>query len=195
MTAMTHADEPPDTDRTGPSPPRWEFPEVAAVVVLAAVGVLALGGLATGIARSTQGGTAGGLPGRVYVGTSVLFGSLWASFVLAAVLLGLIGLCWWHLGEWEPASEDEESSHGTAEALGHASRTRSIVVWVQVALVVTAAGAISELVGALLETVGSGGAARWAADFNAGANALAVLAMAVTGVVLGRRLTNLYGKQ
>ena len=192
MTALTNADEPPDTDRTGPSShPRWEFPEIAVVVVLAAVGVLALGGLATGIARSFQ-GNAISPPGfdRQYVGSSIQFGALWANVVLAAVLLGLMGVCWWNLGEWEPEPDEARSEDGAAEAEGHINRGRNIVIAVQVALGLTSMAAIASLVGAIIGY--HSGIVYWAPDFNAGANAVAVLAMAITGVVVGRGLTNRY---
>ncbi len=129
---------------------------------------------------------------RQTVGASIEFGSLWATVVLAVVLLGLIGVCWWHLGEWERGPEDDEPTQITAEALGHTLRTRGIVLWVQVMFVITAAGAIAELVGAVMERFGTGGVASWASDFDTGANTLAVLAIAVTGVLFGRHLTSRY---
>ena len=191
---MPNSSEANDTlpaNGTGPPSARWEFPELAAVVILASVGALALGGLATGIAESLQGpsGAPSGFDRQV-VGYSITFGTLWASFVLAAILLGLMGVCWWHLGEWEQESEVDQTPQERAEALGHASRTLNIVIWVQAALVLVAAGAISGLVGAILSTIGSGGTPAWAPDLNVEANTLAVLAMAATGVLFGRRLTS-----
>jgi hypothetical protein len=191
MTALTHADEPPYTDRTGPSPPRWEFPEVAAVVVLAAVGVLAVGGIAAGIVESQRNLGTSAPPGfdRQLLGGSLVAGSSWASLVVGIVLLGLVGLCWWNVGQWEPDGDDVDPESDDVEALGHIGRCRAITVWIQVVLGVTALAAVADFVGGVIEHFDG---VDWAPNVDAGANMLAVLAVAGTGVVLGRRLTNRY---
>jgi hypothetical protein len=62
-------------------------------------------------------------------------------------------------------------------------------VSVQVLLAVTAAGAIAEPAGPIVETTASGRTPFWATDFNPGAKH-AVLVVATTAVALGRRLTD-----
>jgi len=151
------------------------------VVVLAAVAVLALGGLATGLAMSAAAHVG---YSRLLTGRSVEFGAAWASTVLAAVLLlGVLGLCWWHLGTW--ARRQGHDSHSVVAKL-HVARIRGIVTWVEAAFVLTAVASIAQLVGAVMGSTGS--VAIWAPDFNVGANMAAVLMIAVTGVVFGRRL-------
>lgn len=156
-------------------------------MVLIGVALLAIGGLAAGIARSTAAPTAVP-PGfdRQFLGSSIQLGSGWASFVLAVLLLGVMGVCWWNLREWELEADETESPEDTAESDGHLRRGCGIVTATELALVVIGAGAIAAFVGTLLEI--QSGVAVWSVDFVAGAGTLAVLVVATTGVLLGRRL-------
>jgi hypothetical protein len=181
MTTVPVADQPPTIHDVGPPVPRWEYPEVAALVVLVAVAVLATGGLATGLAMSLG----RGVPfNRFFTGRAIELGSFWASAVLAAVLLGVLGQCWWHLSRWE--RQRDHSSRSIVAAL-HVARGRNLVTWLQAAFVLTAIAAICQLVGAIM--AGGGSVTIWAPDFNTGANVLAVLVLTVTGIIFCRRLT------
>ena len=130
MTTTSIAEEPPIiTDDTGPAPPSWEFPEIAAVVVLVAVGLLALGGLATGLATVWQ----QRLPGfnRVLAGRAVGLGGGWANVPLAGVLLGVMGVCWWTQRRWKPRLDNP--SQGIIAAI-HIGRCGAFAIWTQAAL-------------------------------------------------------------
>jgi hypothetical protein len=192
MTTVPIADEPEATAQdVGPPGPAWELPEIGVVVILIGVGLLAIGGLATGIARSF--GAPGAYPpgfDRQFVGASIQFGTTWASFVLAAVLLGLMGVCWWNLNEWEPEADDAQSPEDRAESEGHLRRGCGIIVAIQIALVLTSAASIAALVGAILEYQRP--IVAWSIDFSVGAGTLAVLIVATTGVLRGRRLVSQY---
>jgi hypothetical protein len=194
MTNVPIADEPTTTaDDVGPSAPAWEFPEIVVVVILCGVVLLGVGGLATGIARSFAAPST--FPSgfdRQFVGDSVQLGSNWASFVLAAVLLGLMGVCWWNLNEWEPEEDQVQSSGEITQTQGHLRRGCVIIVATQATLVLTSAGALAALVGAILAYQSGSGVELWSTYFNVGAGTLAVLIVATTGVLLGRRLVNQY---
>jgi len=194
MTTVPTADEPASTeDRVGPPRPAWEFPEIGAVVILTGVALLAVGGLATGIAHSFAAPSTFP-PGfdRQFVGDSVQLGSTWASFVLAAVLLGLMGVCWWNLNEWELDVDQVQSPDDVAETQGHLRRGCAIIVATQVTLVLMSAAAIAALVGAILSYQSGSGVTLWSTYFDTAAGTLAVLIVAATGVLLGRRLVSQY---
>lgn len=176
-----------DGGGAGEPPVDWEVPEVAAVAVLVAVGLLVLGGLATGIAAAS--GASGSIPpgaGVVVAGSSIQTGAAWAEPLLAILLLGVLGLCWWQVDGWSDASEDTESS----EVAGHLRRGRQIAVWVQGALILTLAGSASLFAGMLL--VNSYGGNRssliWSRDLYQAASLLAVAALVSGGLWIGTRL-------
>ena len=148
--------------------------------VLVAVALLALGGLATGLAMSAarQVGYS-----RFLTGRSTEFGAAWASAVIAAVIFGVLGVCWWRLLTWE---QRRDTGEGSVVAELHVARIRGLLTWIEVAFLLTSVASIAQLVGAVMASVGS--VAIWAPDFNVGANMVAVLVIAVTGVVYGRRL-------
>lgn len=192
MTTVPAADEPAiSEDDLGPPGPAWEFPEIGIVVVLVGVGLLALGGMATGIARgfAVPSPYPPGLS-RQFVGASIQLGAVWATFLPAALLLGLMGVCWWNLNEWEPDADEVESPDDMVEAEGHLRRGRGIVIATQIALVLTSTAAIAGLVGAILEYQSA--SQLWPSYFYTGAQTLAVLLVATTGVLLGRRLVSRY---
>ncbi len=97
-----------------------------------------------------------------------------------------MGVCWWNLREWELEADETESAEDTAESDGHLRRGCGIVTATELALVVIGAGAIAAFIGTLLEI--QSGVVVWSVDFVAGAGTLAVLVVATTGVLLGRRL-------
>ena len=185
MTTVPVEDEPPfNTDDTGP-PPSWEFPEIAAVVVLVAVGLLVLGGIAAGIAESLRNYGVAAPPeiSNQRLGSSLAVGGDWATTALTAVLLGVMGLCWWNLRE---KVENDLSAHNLNYALRHIQRWHMIAPWVQAGLIISVLAAIAQFVGVVIEQ--SGRTEILAPYFLAGANMLAVLVLAAAGVLLVRRL-------
>jgi len=121
----------------------WDVPEVGAAVILVAVGLLVLGGLATGIAAAS-GGTQ---PlGTGVEGSFIQLGALWAEPLLAIVLLGVLGLSWWRVDVWSGAP----SETALAEVRGHIRRGQHIALWVNGALVLTLAGSMSTFAGLIL---------------------------------------------
>lgn len=110
----------------------WDVPEFGAIAVLVGMGVLVVGGLASGIDTAV---TAFGAP------TAVEFGAEWAEPVLAMILLGVIGLSWWQFQAW--ADADFDDANDETEATVHMDRFLKIALWAQIGLVLTIAGTAS----------------------------------------------------
>jgi hypothetical protein len=111
-----------------------------------------------------------------------------AIVTIADVLLGVLGVWWWHLGRWE-SLDNQAPPHDDGVALRHVARDRAMVIWVEAAFGFTAVAAVAHFVGSVLLGISPGPWA-WSQDFIVGANMVAVLGMAGTGVVLARRLTH-----
>jgi len=168
----------------------WEVPEIAAATVLVATGVLMAGGLAAGIVASTP-SYGGGTPSRITASTAISFGATWAGPLLAIVLLGVVGLCWWQADAWGAGSETDEVRDHVSEAAGHVRRAHRINQWTQVEFLLVCAGAGALVVSsALLSTGGiSANAVNLARIIVEVANLLAVLAVAGVGAWIGRKVT------
>lgn len=175
-----------DDDAREP-PVDWEVPEIAAIAILVAVGLLVLGGLATGIAASAGAPAAFG-PGAeaVATGSAIQVGAVWAEPMLAIVLLGVLGVCWWHVDAWSGAVSDADR----AEAAGHILRGRKIARWVSVALVLTLAGSVALFAGLLLTNSHSGNVPSliWSRDIYEAASVLAVATIVLGGMWATTRL-------
>jgi len=167
----------------------WEVPEIATVTVLVATGVLMAGGLAAGIVASTP-SYGGGTPLRITASTAISFGATWAGPLLAIVLLGVVGLCWWQADAWCAGSETGEKRDDVNEAAGHVRRAHRISQWTQVELLLVCAGAVALVASsALLSTGGiSANAVDWARIIVEVANLVAALAVAGVGVWIGRKV-------
>ncbi|MHB8264219.1 MAG: hypothetical protein ACYDGY_10850 [Acidimicrobiales bacterium] len=170
----------------------WEAPEVAAVAVLVAVTVLIVGGLVSGIVASTS--TYGPFPAtQLIAGAVITAGAEWADSLVAVVLLGVIGICWWQSEAWADASEPDDEHDRVLQAYGHVRRANRISVLAQGALFLTCAGAIALLVGGVLQTTGQGGntgSLNWSHCIFQGANLLAVLVVAGAGYWAGRQVNS-----
>lgn len=165
----------------------WEVPEVAAAAVVVAVGLLVLGGLATGIAAAAGApGLLGPGSGAAVAGTSIQDGAEWAGPLLAMVLLGVVGLCWWQVDRWSGAPDDVDA----AEVAGHVLRSQRIARWATGALVLTLAGSIAHFAGYLLAntTVGNHSSFVWSHDIYEAASVLAVAVVASGGIWAAMRL-------
>lgn len=193
MTDHSLPDAPPPVgDDPGP-PPSWEVPEIIGVAVVTIVGILAAGGLGTGIARSIEFAQPNGFPGSsLETWNAVQFGSEWASPLIAALLLGVLGLCWWQLQAWSEIIESPDADDDVAEAAGHMRRARRMVRWTGAALVLTAAGSIAGCAAAIGAVVGEPGA-EWSVEIYADADLLAVLVLLAAAVFVGRHLGLRYG--
>ncbi len=101
--------------------PAWEVPEKVAVALLASVVVLAMGGLAAGIARFVV-YNGEPFPGNQAVWSAIEFGAQWADVFVAAVLLAVLGLCWWQLQAWAEVIEDPDDAGQLLDAVGHTAR-------------------------------------------------------------------------
>lgn len=162
----------------------WEVPEIAAVVVLVAFAVLALGGLVAGIIFSTSIG--GGFPAtRQFTGEAITFGAAWAGPLLAIALLGVVGLGWWQIDTCKEAGDEEPRRFDDHEVHGRMRRAWLIAVAAQVALILTVAGSIAALVGTVLASLG-GGAQNWSRFVIEGASLVGVLVIAAGGWKIGR---------
>lgn len=163
----------------------WEVPEIAAVVILTAVGILILGGLATGIAAAVGSpGAFGPGAGDVLKGASIQAGAEWAEPLLAIVLLGVLGLCWWHVSAWSDMSD-----HAPSQVVSHIRRGRQIARWVNGTLLLTLAGSIALLAGEVLTYSQSHQSSLiWSHYIYEGASVLAVAAITAGGLWASTRL-------
>lgn len=168
-------------------PADWAVPEIAAVVVLLAVGLLVLGGLASGVAAAWgSSGAFGPGAGEVLAGSSIEIGAEWADPVLAMVLLGVLCLCWWQVDGWSSASD-----HGDpVDMADHIVRSREIAGWVSRTLVLTLAGSVALFVGVVLANSRAGSASSliWSRDIYEAASVLAVTTIASGGIWASGRL-------
>jgi hypothetical protein len=164
----------------------WEVPEVAAVAVVIAVGLLVVGGVVTGIVDTVSVHSRGAE--TQMAGLGILEGAMWAQPALAAILLGVLGACWWRIQAWSltgGARHEEEPSRASE----HIGRERQIARWVLWALGLTAVGSVALFAGELMDTKGMP-APLWTTDVSVGASSLAVIAIAVAGMWVGRLLRN-----
>jgi len=181
----------PDPNEARNREPRldWEVPEIVAVAVLVTVAVLAVGGLATGIARSVT--FQSPYTGFFSIWNAVQFGAQWAGPLIALAVLGVLGVCWWQLQAWAEVIEmPDNSDDDLPEALGHMHRARLMISWAVGALGVTAAGSVAGFA-AQVGQQGRIGLA-WPPDLISGAGMLAVLVVVSTGVLVGRQLNHRY---
>ena len=161
----------------------WEVPEIAATAVLVAVGALIVGGLATGVlvANSAE------LP---YAGLSqqtwnaIAFGTAWANPLVAIVLLGVMGLCWWRADRWIERPDDEPRF-----AAGHLGRVRRIAVWAVVGLLISAVAAVASLAAVIGFNIPSHAPQLVATRvIPTAASAIGVIAVVSAGVATRRRI-------
>ena len=128
--------------RDGGSPP-WEAPEIVAVAILVAFFVVVIGALATGIDI----GTTTSLPFSdplMNTWNAVQFGTTWAEPLIAIILLGVVGLCWWQVDAWTDGTGADDEDAPTA--FGHIRRARRISLWAVSSLIITTVGAIAGMV-------------------------------------------------
>jgi hypothetical protein len=151
MTSPYGLDELPP-EESDPNPRlEWEVPEIVGATILVSIAILAIGGLVTGIARDIA-TTGGALPigsGNQQVWYAVQIGAEWASPVVALILMGVVGLCWWQWQGWSEVIEDPDRIEELSEALGHLRRAQRTAMWTRVVLVVTALGSIAVFVAQL----------------------------------------------
>ena len=154
-----------------------------AAAVLGGVGILAVGGLAVGMARIAV--VSAPLGEGQYIWSAIDIGAEWANFLVAVIVLGVLGLCWWQLHAWAEVVDDPEEASQLPDALGHIRRARRLTRWAEVALGLTLLGSVA----GFAATVGTGGTTElWVFDLVAGAQMLAVIVIFVAGIVVGRQL-------
>jgi len=172
----------------GGAGPAWEAAEILGAAVLGGVGILAMGGLAVGIARIAV--IQEPFANSQYSWNAIEFGAEWANFVVAVIVLGVLGLCWWQLQAWTAVVEDPEEAGQLPDALGHIRRAGQLTRWAEVALGLTLLGSVA----GFAASVGTGGTTQlWVLDLIAGAQMLAVIVIFVAGIVVGRQLGRGYG--
>ncbi len=188
MTDQSVPEDPLDDGYPSEPPLAWEVPEIFGAAVLACVSVLAVGGLATGIARAITESASNFPPGlgSQEVWNAIQFGSQWAGPLLAIVVLGVLGLCWWQVDAWlevteTPGHDDDDES----EARGHMHRAHLIARWAMVTLAVTAAGSIA---GFVAEVGTNAGQRIWTIDIYGGGSLLAVLVLLGAAVPVNRKI-------
>jgi hypothetical protein len=165
----------------------WEVIEIVGACVLVTIAILAAGAVAAGIGQSVD--TSPFLTTTVWDAIEV--SSLWASPVVALLLLGVLGLCWWQLEAWSEVMDgpDEED---VADGLGHTRRARMMAVWTVVALILTGVGSVAGFAARLGSDIG--GDTVWTIDVAAGASMIAVLVVLASAGLVGRQLSRQYGR-
>jgi len=193
VTSPLPPDMSPPADDDSDLPPSWEVPEIIGVAVVGVVAILAAGGLGTGIARSTEFAPPSGFPGSsLEVWNAVQFGSEWASPLTAALLLGVLGLCWWQLQAWSEVIESPDPDDDVAAAAMHMHRARRMARGTGAALLLTAAGSIASFAAAIGANAGQP-VGQWSLDIYAGAYLLGVVVLLVAALSVSRHLGLRYG--
>ena len=171
-------------DDTGRRPRlAWEVPEVAAMAVLVAFTVLAVGGLVAGIVFSTQVG--GYATSREFAGEAIEFGASWAEPLLAIALLGVVGLSWWQIEAWAETGGEEPQLSRQREVRGHTARACRLGVAAQISLLLTLAGSVAALVGTVMAGPGTGVQVWWRYVVGA-ASLIGVLSITAGGWKIGQ---------
>ena len=129
----------------------WELPEIVVAAILAAVGALALGGLASGIAGAIE--ASNPFLGGVSTAGIIVQSTSWAeSFAAFMVLISLL-VVWWHVEKWSEVIDSDEDEL----ALLHVMRARLLAVWAGIAAVVVVAAAITYFVSYQIDLQSPGG--------------------------------------
>jgi len=140
----------------------WEIQEIVAVGLLAVIAILAVTGLASGIAVTNTGiGSFGGQSlDDQHWANLLLYATRWNGAYTAFILLSATGLVWWQVDGWVDRLidlEDVDVEDGTSdgddvvEAVKHLARNKGIATWIGVLLVVTSLAAIGSFVGVVLQ--------------------------------------------
>jgi hypothetical protein len=165
----------------------WEVPEIVAVAILAAFFVIVVGALATGIYVITTQSPGLGVDPMANTWNAISFGASWAEPLLAVIVLGVIGLCWWQVEAW--SEEIEADAEEPSGAFGHVRRARQISRWALLSLLVTAIGAVAGLIAQVgLNVLGHFGPVTWVRFIGVVASVIAVLIVAVAGLLVVQRL-------
>ena len=164
----------------------WEAPEITGGAILVAFFVTVVGGLAMEIDVSAS-QQAPFFDPMENVWNAVQFGSSWAEPLLAIILLGVVGICWWQVDTWSEEL-DEESQEGSV-ALGHLRRARCISQWALGGLILTATGSIAGLIALIgLNVPLHAGQVTWTRVIGVGAATAATVVIVVAGLVVVTRL-------
>jgi len=157
------------------------------VAVLVAFFVIALGGLATGIdVSSSQQAPYLGDP-MENIWNAIQFGASWAEPLLAIVLVGVVGLCWWQVEAW--SEEIEEARPEGVVAVGHVRRARRISRWAVGGLIVMTMGAIAGFVAMIgFDVPSHPGRLAWSRVIGVGADTVATVVVVLMGLVVFNRL-------
>ncbi len=172
----------------------WSVPEVAASAVLLVVGLLAAGGLATGIVTVAGDTSTLGLTTRQVAGSAIGTAASWANPLLAVALIGVLGVAWVQARSSAIGVDGSDSSKQRQGAT-RTWRAWQLRRWALVGLLVTSAGSVAELVGALIMLTAPPGAGipsfEWAHDILLGAGAITTLMVASAGIWIGARVREL----
>jgi hypothetical protein len=179
---------------SGGSPRRWTLPELAAGLLIAVVAILAIGGLATGIA-----GALGMSPGirSNDLGDVLSQATEWSAPWVPLLLVAALAVTWWETGRWRASSHplapgESPGLWGAAPGTGpplHVLRVRRLAICAGTLVALTAASSVIGLAASLgslphappawqiLETA-----------FDSGSGTLATLLLCVTGFFATFRL-------
>lgn len=164
----------------------WEPTEVLAASILAAAGLLVVGGFASAIA-ATVGAQPSGPLDLQNIGTDIELGAGWAGPFFALFLIATLGLGWWNIRQWNGTTEDLDEDDVDTEV--HLRRAERTVQWLQAVLAIDAAGAIAGFVGILMTVLPSSPVAiDWSRSIEVGTSALGTLLITGAGIWAGSRL-------
>jgi hypothetical protein len=130
---------------------RWELAEVAAVAVLAGLGLIVVGAVLQAL----------GQPGASWGSSAFLrLAGSWSGVLFGVVMLAVVGLGWWQVSRWTGEDDGpgavDDGVPGTEQA-AHLRRARTVCRLAEAGLVVNVAGAVMVLVGTVARSgAGSG---------------------------------------
>jgi hypothetical protein len=173
----------------------WEVLETIAVVVLVAIGVLALGGLVGALIFVNSDEVLGGFSSQA-TWNAVGRGASWSGPLITMILLGVMGISWFQARSWAvPANAQSD----TPAVFTHLHRTVRIAGWTVVGLVLSLLGAVASVASVIGFNWSSISASYFASlAVPVGASALAVLLLASAGLwiyVQTRRIAQLPGQR
>jgi hypothetical protein len=166
---------------------RWEPPEVVATVVLAAVGIIALGGLVGAVVYAASNVVPGAFSPQA-AWEAVGRGAAWSGPILTMILLGILAVCWWQARAWAALVSAHETA---ATAAAHLYRSIRIAAWAVVATVLSVLGAVASVVSVIGFNRGLTADYVASVAIPVGADALAVLLLAATGLWLFTQIRRL----